>query len=370
MADATSPANAPRSSTGIFWVYSGNYGETQPKGIFLHRFDSTAGTLGPAAHAVPAEAPNFVIVHPSGKFLYGVTLAKLAGYAGTVEGFAIDAKNGHLAPINRQPSGGDNPAHLAIDPTGKVLIVANYSGGTVAAFPLSPTGEIAPASAVVQHKGSSIHPRRQTGPNPHGVTFDSTGRVILVPDLGSDKLFNYQVDPATGALTRCAVPGDAATLTPGSGPRHVVFSPGGRFLYVLNELTCTITVFSYQSPGITREIQTLTPWPVVARATAGEIEMHPSGRFVYASNRGHDSIAVCAIDSATGQLTLIQTVATGGKTPRHFALDPTGKFMLASNQDSNRIEIFRVDSGTGKLSASGQGVDSDAPVCVAFVPAT
>jgi 6-phosphogluconolactonase len=356
--------------TGVFWVFVGNYGKKEPHGIHLLRYSPGLGTLSSEGSAGPAEAPNWVAVHPNGQFLYAVTATRVddSPYSGAVEAFAIDPTTGKLTFLNRQDSGGDNPAHLAIHPSGKVAIVANYSGGTVAAFPIGEDGKLGEACATVQHHGSSINPKRQGEPHPHGITFDPTGSAILVPDLGMDRLLKYRVNVESCTLSAGAV----AVVPAGSGPRHAAFGKDGRFVYVINELTYTLSVLTYEETQdgrrMMRDIQTLTVWPEKAGASGAEIEVHPSGRFLYASNRGHDSIAICAIDPASGKLELIGTHPTGGRTPRHFGLDPAGEFVLASNMDSNTVVLLKVDQASGKLTDTGIKAECEAPCCVAFVP--
>jgi 6-phosphogluconolactonase len=342
-----------------YFAYIGNYGKKEPQGIILMRYQ--AGRLEPAGQAAEAREPNFLAAHPSGKFVYAVTAHKLADYHGAVEAFAVDEATGKLTLLNRQPSGGDHPAHIAIDPTGKAAVVANYSGGTIASFPINADGRLAPAASVIQHHGSSINQKRQKGPHPHGITFNATGDTILVPDLGADRIFIYRVELATAKLTT----GEPAVLPPGSGPRHAAFGNGDRFIYVINELTYTLSVFSNDNPP--REIETIRVWEDKPNASGAEIEIHPNGKFLYASNRVHDSIAICSIDRNTGRLTLVGIEPTGGKTPRHFGLDPTGEFLLASNMDSNAIDVFAVNPATGKLTHTGQRTPTDLPCSIAFV---
>jgi len=347
-----------------YWVYVGNFGDTEPRGIFLLRFDPAQKKLVSHGLAAPAEHPNFVIVHPSGRYVYAVTSTKTAAYKGSVEAFSADPKSGKLTFLNRQPSGGDNPAHLAIDPTGKLLIVANYSGGSIAAFPLAADGRLEAATAVIQHKGSSVNPKRQSEPHPHGIFFTPDGNSILVPDLGLDKVLTYAVDTANGTLT----PGPAAATPPGSGPRHVAFSKDAGFLYVINELASTLTIFAHDNGRFT-ELQTLAPWPKDDATSGAEIELHPNGGFLYASNRGYDSIAIGAVDAKSGLPKIIGLHPTGGRTPRHFGLDPTAGFILASNMDSNGIRLHSVDPITGGLMQTPTQVSVEAPCCVAFIGA-
>jgi 6-phosphogluconolactonase len=354
------------AGNGAFWVYSGNYGKAQPRGIQLLRYEPGKPSLTPAGLAGEADEATFVVIHPKGRYLYAVTAASVnEPYTGAVEAFEIDRGSGRLTFLNRRASGGATPAHLALDRSGKLLIVANYSGGTVAAFPVGDDGRLGAATATVRHHGSSINPKRQGEPHPHGITFDPSGENILVPDLGMDKILKYRVDVAAGTLTA----GAAAVVPAGSGSRHVAFGRDGRFMYVINELTCTVSVISYDAAGgPMREIQTIEVWPEKEGASGAEIEVHPSGRFVYASNRGVDSIAICEIEEASGKLRLVGTCPTGGQTPRHFGLDPTGRYIFASNMDSDGVVLLSVDPSGGRLAPANVQAETEAPCCTAFVP--
>jgi 6-phosphogluconolactonase len=246
--------------------------------------------------------------------------------------------------------------------------VAHYGSGSVAAFPLRADGSLGAVGAFIQHHGSSADPKRQ-GPHAHSVGFDIANRRAFCADLGLDKLLIYQLEPKTATLTTNDPP--SVSLTPGAGPRHFTVHPNGRYLYVINELNSTITTFDYDaSRGGLKESQTVSTLPekFTAPNTAAEIAIHPNGRFLYGSNRGHDSIAVYAVDKSTGKLTLIEHQSTLGKTPRAFGIDPTGSFLLAANQNSDSIVVFRIDPRTGRLKATGQTLEVPTPVCVTFLP--
>jgi 6-phosphogluconolactonase len=286
-----------------------------------------------------------------------------------VTSYSIDAQSGKLVQLNQVASGGADPCYVSFDQSGKFLLVANYTGGSVSTFPVAADGHIAPAAAFVQHTGSGPNKERQEGPHAHYSATSADNRFVVVVDLGLDEVVVYRFDPATGSLT----PNDPpfAKLAPGAGPRHLAFHPNGKFAYVLNEVIPTVTALAYDSKsGSFSTLQTLSTIPkdfTVHNDTA-EIVVHPSGKFLYASNRGHDSIAEFTIDAAKGILTLAGDFPTQGKTPRNFALDPTGKFLLAANQESNNIVIFRIDQYTGALVATGQVVQVPAPVDIVFVP--
>jgi 6-phosphogluconolactonase len=256
-----------------------------------------------------------------------------------------------------------------VDKEGKCLLVANYGNGSIAALPIQTEGKLAEASAVIQHQGSSVNPERQAGPHAHFITADAADRFALACDLGLDKVLVYHLDPAKATL----LPNDPsfASVQPGLGARHLVFSPDGRFAYVISEIGATLTAFAYDPQrGALKELQTVSmlPQDFKGAKSAAEIQIHPSGRFVYGSNRGHDSITVYSIDPVTGKLSWVDCQASQGKTPRHFVIDPTGQWLLAENQDSDSIVVFRLDPATGRLSPTGQVIEVPSPVCAVFAP--
>jgi 6-phosphogluconolactonase len=351
-------------------VYIGTYTREQSKGIYAFRFQPGAGTLTPIGVVAETVNPAFLAVHPNRRFLYAVN--EVSTYegesAGSVSAFSINAGTGELTFINRVSSRGAGPCHLVVDKTGKCLLVANYGGGSVAAFPLKEDGSLGDASAFVQHVGSSVNPRRQRGPHAHATNISPDNRFAFVADLGLDQVLVYRMDPAKGTLT----PNDPpfAKVDPGSGPRHMAFHPDGRYAYVLNELSSTVTAFAYDpARGSLEELETTSTLPkdFSGDNTTAEVEVHPSGRFLYGSNRGHDSIAVFAIDTRNGTLTPEEHVSTQGKTPRNFAIDPTGNYLFAANQASDNIVVFRIDRETGRLTPTTHVLDVPSPVCVTFV---
>jgi 6-phosphogluconolactonase len=271
--------------------------------------------------------------------------------------------------INSQPSGGGGPCHVAVDQAGKALLAANYGTGSMSVFPIKDGGELGAMSGFFQGEGSSVNPDRQSGPHAHCVITDPNGRFALLCDLGLDKVFVFKFDPATASIT----PNDPpfASVKPGSGPRHITFHPNGRFAYLINEMGSTLTAFSYDSSrGVLHEIQTESTLPggYAAPTTGAEVAVHPSGKFVYASNRGHDSIVEFAANGDTGHLTLVGWCPTQGKTPRDFEIDPTGTWLLAANQDSNTVIVFRINPETGVLTSVGEKIEVDTPMCVKFCP--
>jgi 6-phosphogluconolactonase len=302
--------------------------------------------------------------------LYSINrLGKSAGKpSGAVTAFAIDPSSGKLTLLNQQSSGGEGPCHLVVDPTGRCVVVANYSSGSAACLPIEPDGRLGKLSCLVEHSGSSVNPKRQQGPHAHGVTLDAANRFAFVADLGLDKIMVYRFDAAGGKLTA----NDPAYVSApaGAGPRHFVFHPIGRYAYAVNELDSTMTAFSYDARrGVLRVLETLSTLPAGFRGdnTCAEIQAHPSGKFVYGSNRGHDSIAIFAIDARTGKLRPVGHELTRGKTPRNFAIDPSGRYLLAANEQSGDIVVFRIDAGTGKLCVTGSTQKVPAPMCITML---
>lgn len=357
-----------------FFVYFGTYtNNAKSKGIYRAKLEVASGKLSAAEVAAECDDPAFLAVHPNGKFLYAIDErahpAKTPGRG--VSAYAIEAKTGALTLLNQQGVGGPGPCHLSVDGTGKCVVVANYGGGSVAALPIGADGRLAPAVSVIQHSGSSVNPARQKEPHAHAIEVSPDNRFALVPDLGLDKVMIYKLDAAKSTLT-AHVPAFAA-LPPGSGPRHLAFHPQGKFVYVINELTCTMSVFAYDAGrGALTDVQvisTLPPGETVQRGqSTAEVMAHPSGKFLFGSNRGHNTIVVYAVDGATGKLTLVEHQSTQGKTPRHFAVDPTGAWLLAENQGSDTVVVFRIDPQSGKLTPTGQVLDVPAPVSAVFVP--
>lgn len=364
-------AQAPAPGEELL-VYFGTYTTQQSRGVYVSRLDLNNGSLSAPTLAAETMSPSFLAVHPSRPFLYAVN--EVSAFekrpSGSVSAFAIDRASGTLSLLNRQSSAGADPAHLVVDRAGRNVLVANYTGGSVAVLPIAADGRLKPATAIVQHKGSSVDPNRQREPHPHGITLDPASRFAYVADLGLDKVQIYRFDAAKGWLTG-ANPKFAA-IRSGSGPRHVTIHPSGRFTYAINEMSCTITVFRVDSKsGGLQELQTVATLPAGQAVDAGystaEIAVHPSGRFLYGSNRGHDTIVVFAIDAASGKLTVVEHESTQGRTPRGFGIDPSGAYLLVGNQRSDSVVAFRIDQKTGRLTPTGQKVEVGSPVSVAFV---
>jgi 6-phosphogluconolactonase len=363
---------ADNSKGSQYFAFIGTYtAKTDSKGIYSFHFDSSTGRLTSLALAATTQDPSFLTVANNDKYLYAVNeLSEFNGKkSGAVSSYSLDPKSGKLVQLNQVPSGGADPCYVSFDQTGKYLLVANYTGGSVSTFPVAPDGRIGPASAFVQHTGSGPNKERQEGPHAHYIASSADNRFVFVVDLGLDEVVIYRFDSATGSLA----PNDPpfAKLAPGAGPRHLAFYPNGKFAYVLSEVNSTVTAFAYDSKsGSFSTLQTLSTIPkdFTAHNDTAEIVVHPSGKFLYASNRGRDSIAEFTIDPARGTLTLAGDFSTQGKTPRNFGLDPTGKFLLAANQESNNIVVFRIDRSTGALTATGEVTQVLAPVDIVFVP--
>ena len=363
-------AAAAQAPAAEHLMYVGTYTGTGSEGIYAFRFDPTTGDTTPVGLVAVTENPSFIAVDPKGQFLYAVNEVETFRDepTGAISVFAIDRESGMLNLLQQVSSLGGSPAHLSLDTSARNLLLANYGGGNVAVFPIGRDGRLGEHSALVQNSGSSVNPERQEGPHAHFIQVTPDNRLAIVADLGLDKLLVHRFDPETGSLT----PGSPAFVRadPGSGPRHVAFAPSGKFVYAVNELTSTVTVFAYQQdPGTLRSRQTISTLPedYDGANTTAEIEVDAKGRTLYVSNRGHDSIAVFSIDSNDGSLRSLGWAPSGGMMPRHFAIDPTGHWLLAANQGSNAINLLRIDPTSGRLTPTKRSLKVAAPVCLRFV---
>jgi 6-phosphogluconolactonase len=343
--------------------------KTESKGIYAFDFDATTGTLTPKGLAAETTDPSWVVIHPNRKFVYA---ANEAGKASTVSAFALDAKSGKLSLLNSLPSQGEDPCHLSLDKTGKFLLVANYTSGTVAAFPIQADGRLGEHTAVMKDEGAlGPNKERQEAPHAHWIEASENNRVVYVSDLSLDRVLTYTFDPTKGTLA----PGSsAAAMIPGTGPRHATFSSNNKFMYVLGELDSSVTVFAIDWEHPFDSIQHLSAKPdgFAGRNDAAEIAIDRRGKHLYTSNRGNDTIAVFEVFDnfqRKGSLGLVSIVPTGGKEPRNFAIDPSGKYLLAENQFSNNIVVFKIDQKTGGLTPTGQVVSVPSPVDLTFVAA-
>ena len=349
-------------------VFVGTYTNDHSQGIYAFQFDDRTGTLRPLGVAAQTPSPSFIVASADGRFVFAVNeLAEYQGQpSGSVSSFAVDRATGRLTLLSVQSSHGTNPCHLALDRTGRFLVVANYSSGTLAVLPVGADGQLGPAVEVIAHQGTGPNTERQEGPHAHEVVFSTDNRFLVAVDLGIDRLNVYRFNEATGVLAANAPTG--VGVAAGAGPRHVAFHPDGHRAFVISELASTITSLTWDGrAGILTAgaaVSTL-PSDFHGRSATAEIAIHPNGRFVYGSNRGHDSIAVFTLGPA-GALAPVAFESTRGKTPRHFTIAPGGRWLIAANQDSGTLAVFAIDQRTGALTPSGGLTDAGTPVCVLF----
>jgi len=363
---------APASAAGSkFLVYFGPYtnAKSGSKGIYVSAFDAASGALGDPSLAVETASPSFLEIHPSKKYLYAVgEMGDAKQKGGALSAFTIDSSSGKLTLLNQVSTVGQGPCHVNVDKTGKVVAAANYGSGSCASYQVKADGSLSYAASFHQHEGSSVNEKRQKGPHAHSVNFSPDGRFAFVCDLGLDKVMIYKVDTATGKFEKHG----EGIVPPGSGPRHLAFHPGGKFVFVNNEMLLTCTVFAYDAEaGSLKALDTVSvlpkdvPWE--ARFSTAETRVHPNGKFVYVSCRTHDTIARLAFDEATGKLTHLSNTPSGGKIPRNFNIDPTGKWVFCAHQDSGNVVLFKLDGTTGDLTPAGKEVTVGGCVCVRFL---
>ena len=352
-----------------FLVYIGTYTGPESEGIYTFEFDRKSGKLTPINQPAKTSNPSFVAVHPSGDFLYAVNEdAEFNGEkGGGITSFSIDPETGALTEINSQCTHGEHPCHLTIDQTGRTVGVANYTGGSIAAYRIGRDGALSPASTFVQHQGKSVHPR-QEAPHGHSIDVDPANRFMAVSDLGIDQVLIYKMNARKGQLTAHST----VKSEPGAGPRHFSFHPTGKFGFGINELNMTANAYRYDArAGRLELLQTVSTLPPGEKQQEGqstaEMYVHPNGKFLYGSNRGHNTIVVYGIDQKTGKLSYVENESTGGSTPRSFGVVPTGDYLLALNQASNTIVVFKIDPGTGALEPTGEEVLCPTPVAAAFL---
>jgi len=378
-------AAANDSAKEKYLLFVGTYTAKESKGIYAYRFDAASSELTPLGLAAETTNPSFLAIDPNRRFLYAVNEVQnyKGASSGAVSAFAIDRRTGQLSFLNQVASRGADPCYIDFDRTGKYALVANYTGGNVAAFPIDASGRLGDASSVLEDSGAlGPNQQRQDAPHAHWIEPSAHNRFVYVADLGLDRVLIYRFDAAKGTLTKgetvaAAKPKStdagtffSATLAPGTGPRHVAFSANGNFMYVLGELDSSVTVFANDDNEKFRSLQRISALPsgFSGPNDAAEIVLHPNGKYLYTSNRGHDSIALFAIDSHNGTLTIVDHFPTQGKTPRNFEIDPTGKFLFVANQDSNTIAVFRIDQRTGRLTSTGQILHVPEPVALKFMP--
>lgn len=355
-------AEIPEDAPGEpYWVFYGPYTRETSKGIYRSRFDAATGELTEPELAAEMENPSYLTIHPNGQYLYAVSETP----DGTVSGYTLDSATGALSLINTQTTQGGAPCDLEVDRTGKMLVVANYSTGSTIAYKIDGEGALSEPSDFHEHSGSSVHPR-QKSPHAHSVDFSADNRFVMVSDLGIDKVLVYEADVDAGTLEQVG----AGTVPAGGGPRHFAFHPTANLAFANNEIASAVTSFRYDpATGGLEELETVStlPEPVEGNSTA-ELQVHPSGKFLYVSNRGHNSLALVSIDNATGELERKANFSTMGETPRNFNIAPGGKFLLAANQNGDNVVVFALDPETGELTPTGRQVAIDGPVCLVYHP--
>ncbi|HXH48788.1 MAG TPA: lactonase family protein [Terriglobia bacterium] len=353
-----------------FLLYVGSYNTAKGKGIHAFRFDAVAGRLTSIGLATEAVNPTFVTASADGRFLYATKEVALhqGKKSGSVKAFGINRRTGKLRFLNEVASGGTIPCYVALDKTDRYALVANYGSGSVTVIEARRDGRLGKVTAFDQYAGCGVNPQRQECPHAHSINVSPDNRFAISADLGLDKVLVYRFDQKTGALA----PNNPAyaSVNAGSGPRHIAFARNGRFVYVIGEMKSNITTFAYDARrGTLRKLQTISTLPkgYKGQSDCAEVAVSPTGKFVYGSNRGHDSIAVFAADPKKGTLTPVERVPSGGKTPRHFAIDPTGSYLLVANQESNCVAVFAVDRKTGRLTPTCEKANVSSPACVRFV---
>lgn len=357
-------------------MFVGTYTRREPhvvgksEGIYVYSMNPATSELSYVSLMRGVENPSYLVVHPKHSHVYAVNeVADYGGENGAVSSFAIDSQTGELTFLNQQSSHGVGPCYATVDQGGRYVFAANYGSGSACMLPILPDGSLGPASDWVQHVGSSVNPRRQTGPHAHSINVDPTNRFVYVADLGMDKVMAYAIDYAGGKLVPAQQP--FVEVTPGAGPRHMDFHPNGRFAYLINEIGNTVVVYAFDAAtGALTELQTISTLPAGWEGMSHTADIHITldGRFLYGSNRGHDSLAIFAVDAATGLLTPAGHQPTGGKVPRNFVIDPSGTFVLAANQNSDSIVHFRIDQQTGALTPTGHETQVPTPVCQKLIP--
>jgi 6-phosphogluconolactonase len=375
MKSAAASGDAPLTKETL--VYVGTYTGPKSKGIYLFRLQtqdlevSQNITLVPLGLAVETANPSFLAVDSKRRLVFAVNeLNTFAGKpTGAVSSFSVDSATGKLSLLNQRSSMGTGPCHVVLDKEGKNVFVANYVSGSVAVLPVAADGRLGEASAFIQHAGKSVHPTRQQGPHAHCVTLDPANRFAFVCDLGLDKILAYRFDAQKGTLTPVEIAN--VSTKPGAGPRHMVFRPDGKFAYLINELNSTVSVFSFDAKsGKLTEVQTESTLPPYyeGKNSGAEIDIHPSGKWLYVSNRGNESVILFDVDRDKGTITYTEEQGTGGKTPRHFGIQPSAKHLAIANQNSDTVLVCRIDDGNGRLKPSGVFAEAPSPACVVFLP--
>jgi 6-phosphogluconolactonase len=347
----------------------GTYTSGKSEGIYVYAFDTEKGTLSPLHVAKGVADPSYLTASPGGEWVYAVN-EQSGEKEGMVSAFRYDKAKGALSFLNQQPSGGGDPCYLTISPDGKHLLVANYSGGSIGVLPIEEGGRLGAPLQVIEHEGSSVNEKRQEKPHVHSVVLSPDGRYLLAGDLGTDQIvrypFNTQGEQPLQEARATATPVEA-----GSGPRHLLFGPGGNYVYLVQELTGSMAVFRWEEDGL-QQVQTIsmTSPDFEGEVSGAELRLSPDGKFLYASNRGDaNEIVVYAINESNGLLRMVDRQASGGKTPRNFLIDPSGQWLLVAHQDSNNIVVFKRDAQSGRLSNTNTSVEIDKPVYLMLMEA-
>jgi len=347
-------------------VMVGTYSRGKSEGIYALKFSSATGKLTPLGLAIKADNPSYLVIHPNRRWVFAVgeTDQFRGEKSGSITAYTLNEADGKLTALNTVSSHGASPCHLSFDKTGKYLLVANYNGGSVGIYPIGADGKLGEATTTIQHTGQSVSPR-QTQPHAHSINVAAGNRYAVAADLGTDEVITYGL--SGGILT----PKSKVKLKAGSGPRHFAFHPKGRYAYSINELASTVSAFTWNAAsGELKEFQNISTLPAGFSGTNGtaEVVVHPNGKFLYGSNRGHQSIAMFTI-AADGRLTAQGQVPSGGEWPRNFNIDPSGQYLIAANERSDRLAVFKIDATTGKLTATGETAEVGSPVCVKFLRA-
>jgi 6-phosphogluconolactonase len=372
----TLSSSARPETADKYWVFFGTYTGGKSKGIYRSEFDPKSGSLSAPELAAEVTNPSFLAVHPTNKFLYAVgEVSNIDGKkAGGVHAFALDTKTGALTKINDKDSGGAGPCHVTVDKTGKCVIVANYGGGSCGSLPVNDDGSLGDMTSFHQHQGKSVNPARQQGPHAHSANIDANNRYAVVADLGLDQLLVFKLDPSAAKLT----PNDPRHFAtpPGSGPRHFAFHPNGKFAYACGELDMSVIALKYDAEkgsftqvNVAPTIPADTPEAVRKKSSTAEVLVHPSGKFVFVSNRGHNTIATFKVNDQTGAVAPGAHLTGDIKTPRNFNFDPTGRWVLVANQDGDSVVVFEWDNFGENGKQTQTKVEVGRPVCVKFVPA-
>jgi len=353
----------------ILWVYFGTSGG-DAEGIYVSQLDTTTGKLSKATLATKAQRPGFLTIHPSGKSLYAVA-PSIPGHeakeTGGVSAYRINRKTGKLSLVNQQPSGGRGPCHVSLDSKGRVALVANYGGGSCSSIGINDDGSLKKPASFIQHEGSSVNEKRQQGPHAHSANPGPNDQFAFVADLSLDKVLVYKLDPDTATMTSHS----AGPVPPGSGPRHFAFHPNGKWAYTNGEMLMNVTGFNFDP-----QAGTLTPFQTIDTIPAGtdlkglstaEVQVHKSGKFLYVSNRGHDTITVFSINPESGRLSFVEREPVQVEIPRNFGIDPSGEYLIAAGQKSHNVALFKINPQTGELDFTGQKIDVPSPICVKFL---